>query len=335
MWSDRSSHMHGRSPESAQFSNPSANYWDSSKREHQHIYHGQALSDAADVARPDHLITRQFMDSYRPTLRRRSPVEGDEFYNMHPRRLTLKDTVRDNSTGRNRFRRYPQGVSRGIRDEYFRHVPDDSTQYMSRIPHRLDRIERSISPHGGRHHHAVPYKRARSRSRSRSPIDWLLQRDQNEDSRRCNRSPDFRSNARIDGVTFPFTKRFAAGYGEFISPPPGRASPQRNSRMFEDCNPGLDHFRRRKSHVRMQDQKFDQARPILRLNSDDYFNPMIRPRRFPERPAGGKGCKYEVSDDGKHGSRYAMIHRVRCYDTDGGARRFRYNEEDSYMAKNT
>ncbi|XP_039004496.1 uncharacterized protein LOC120131609 [Hibiscus syriacus] len=322
VWSDRSSHIHGRGPESAQYFNPSANCWDYSKQEHPHIYHSpynfgrpvskstfgnreypmgtdQAPSDAAGVTRPDHRITRQFMDSYRPILRRRSPIERDEFYNMHLRRPTVKDTVRDTSTDRNRFRRYPQGVSRGIRDEYCRHVPDDdSSQCMSRIPHRLDRRERSISPHDRRPHHALPYKRARSGSRSRSPIDWLLQRDRNADSRRCNRPPDFRSDARIDGVRLPFTKRFGAGHGEFISSPGSHVSPQQNSRMFEDRNPGLDHFSGRKSHVRMQDQRFDQTRPVRRLNSDDYFNPMIRPRRFPDRAADGKGCsKYEVSED--------------------------------------
>ncbi|GMI80869.1 hypothetical protein HRI_001756200 [Hibiscus trionum] len=355
MGSDRSSLMHRRRPEGARIFNSSANYWDSSKREHPHIHNGpynfgrprsnnafgdreyrvgtdQSPSDAVGVSRPDHRITRQFMGSYRPLLRR-SPIGREDSYNMHLR----MPTVRDTSPDQNRFRRFPQGVSRGIRDEYLWHVPDDSTQYMGRMLHRFDRRERSISPHGGRPHHAVPYKRARSRSRSRSPIDWLLQRDRNEDSRRRNRSPDFRSDARMDRVRLPFTKRSAAGYGEFISPPRNHASPQRNSRMFEDRNPGLDHSRGRKSHVRMirQDQRFDQQRPIRRFNSDDCFNPMIRPRRFPDRAAGGKGCTYGVNDDGNHGTRYAMNHRVRCYDTDGGARRFRYNEEDSYMAKNS
>ncbi|KAK9019199.1 hypothetical protein V6N11_053726 [Hibiscus sabdariffa] len=348
MGSDRSSHMDRRRPEGARIFNLSANYWDSSKREDPHIYNvpynfgrprtesafgnreypvgtDQPPSDAVGVARPDHRINRQFMDSYRPLLRR-SPIEREDSYNMH---LRLQ-TVRDASPDQNRFRRFPQGGSRGIRDEYLRHVPDDGTQYMSRMLHHLDRRERSISPHGGRPHHAVPYKRAHS------PIDWFLQRGRNEDSRCRNRSPDFRYDAR-NRVRLPFNKRFAAGYGEFISSPRSRVSPQRNSRMFEDRNPGLDHFRGQKPHVRMirQDQRFDQARPIRRLNSDDYFNPMIQPRRFPDRAAGGKGCKYEVNDDGKHGSRYAMNHRVRCYDTDGGACRFRYNEEDSYMDKNS
>ncbi|GMI80868.1 hypothetical protein HRI_001756100 [Hibiscus trionum] len=352
--SDRSySHVRGRSPGGAHVFNSSANYWDP-KRRHAPIYDcpdnfghprpeivfgnreyptgtDQIPSEAAGVARPGHRITRQFMGSYRSPVRRRSPIERVDSYSMHPR----FPTVRDTSPDRNRFRRYPQGVSRGIRDEYLRHIPDDSTQYMSRMLHPLDRRERSISPHSGRPHHAVPYKRVRSRSRSRSPIDLLLQRDRNVDSRCRNRSPDFRSDARMDRVRLPFTKQFGAGYGEFISPPRRRVSPQRNSRMFEDHNPGLDHFRGRRSHVRMQDRRFDQARPIRRLNPNDYFNPMIRPRRFPDRSAGGKGCKYEVSDDGKHGSRYATIHRERFYDTDGGARRFQYNEEDSYMAKNS
>ncbi|XWS48469.1 hypothetical protein CRYUN_Cryun13aG0080100 [Craigia yunnanensis] len=354
------SHMHGRSPGGGHFFNPSSNYWDS-KGQHTPIYHGlcnfgrpkpksvvesrgypmgtdQAPSEAAGVARPDNRITRQFMGSsngvYRPLLRRRSPVERDDSYTMYSR----MPTVRDTSPDRTRFRRYPQGVSRGIRDEYLRHIPDDSTEYLNRMPHRIGRRERSISPNGGRRHYIVPYKRTRSRSRSRSPIGWLLQRDRNEGSRRCSRSPDFRSDARIDRVRLPFTKRFAADYGEeFVSPPRSRISPQRNSRMFEDRNPGLDHFRGRKSPVRMfrQGQRFDQVRPIRRLNSDDYFRSMIRPRRFPDMAAGGKGCKYEGSDDDKHGSRYEMIHRVRRCDTDGTARRFRYNAEDSYVPKNS
>ncbi|XVF09922.1 hypothetical protein REPUB_Repub07fG0139100 [Reevesia pubescens] len=357
---DRStSHMRGRSPGGGHFFNPSAHYWDY-KRQHAPIYHGpynfgrprpksvvetrgyplatdQAPSEAAGVARSDNRISRQFMGSpngvYRPLLRRRSPVDRDDSYGMHPRMPSIRDTSPD----RTRFRRYPQGVSRGIRDEYLRHIPDDG-EYLSRMPHRIGRRERSISPHGGRPHYTVPYKRTRSRSRSRSPIGWLLQRDRNEGSRHRSRSPDFRSDARIDRVRLPFTKRFAAAYGEeFISPPRSRISPQRNSRMFEDRNPGLDHFRGRKSPVRMfrQGQRFDQVRSIRRLNSDDYFRPMIRPRRFPDMAAGGKGCKYEGSDDDKHGSRYEMIHRVRRYDTDGAVRRFRYNAEDSYVANNS
>ncbi|XP_021298728.1 uncharacterized protein LOC110427502 [Herrania umbratica] len=357
---DRSaSHMRGRSPGGGHFFNPSASYWDS-KRQNSPIYHNpynfgrprpksvvesrgypmatdQASSEATGVARPDNRISRQFIGSsnglYRPFVRRRSPVERDDSYGMHTRMAT----VRDASPDRTRFRRYQQGVSRGIRDEYLRHIPDDGTEYFSRMPHRLGRRERSISPHG-RPHYTLPYKKTRSRSRSRSPIGWLLPRDRNEGSRRRSRSPDFRSDARVDRVRLPFTKRFAADYGEeFISPPRSRISPQRNSRMFDDRNTGLDHFRGRKSPVRMfrQGQRFDQVRPIRRLNSDDYFRHMIRPRRFPDMVGAGKGCKYEGSDDDKHGSRYEMIHRVRRYDTDGAVRRFRYNAEDSYVANNS
>ncbi|XP_022724205.1 uncharacterized protein LOC111280924 [Durio zibethinus] len=360
MGRDRStSHMRGRNPGGGHFFNPSANYWNS-KRHHAPIYHGpcnfgrprpksvvesrgypmgtgQAPSEAAGVARPDNRISRQYMDSsngvYRPLLRGRSPVERDDSYGMHPR----MPTVRDTSPDRTRFRRYPHGVSRGIRDEYIRHIPDDSTEYLSRMPRRLGRRERSISPQGGRPHYTVPYKRTRSRSRSRSPSGWLLQMDRNEGTRRSSRSPDFRSDARIDRVRLPFTKRFAAEYEEFITPPRSRISPLRNFRMFEDRNPGLDNFRGRKSPVRMlrQGQRFDQVRPIRRLNSDDNFRPMIRGRRFPDMAAGGKGCKYEGSDDDKHGRRHEMIYRVRRYDTDGAVPRFRSNVEDSYVAKNS
>ncbi|WRX18409.1 hypothetical protein QQP08_010896 [Theobroma cacao] len=360
MGRDRSaSHMRGRSPVGGHYFNPSASYWDS-KRQNSPIYHGpynfgrprpksvvesrgypmatdQASSEATGVARPDNRINRQYVGSsnglYRPLFRRRSPVERDDSYGMHTRMATVRDTSPD----RTRFRRYPQGFSRGIRDEYLRHIPDDGTEYFSRMPHRLGRRERSISPHG-RPHYTLPYKKTRSRSRSRSPIGWLLPRDRNEGSRRRSRSPDFRSDARVDRVRLPFPKRFAADYGEeFISPPRSRISPQRNSRMFEDRNAGLDHFRGRKSPMRMfrQGQRLDQGHPIRRSNSDDYFRHMIRPRRFPDMAGGGKGCKYEGSDDDKHGSRYEMIHRVRRYDTDGAVRRFRYNAEDSYVANNS
>lgn len=299
---------------------------------------GQAPSEPAGVARPDNRMNRQFMGPsngvYRTPLRRRSPVERDDSYGMHTRMPTIRDTSPD----RTRFRRYQQGVNRGIRDEYMRHIPDDGTEYFSRMPHRIGRRERSISPAGGRPHYTVPYKRTRSRSRSRSPIGWLPQRDRNEGSRRRSRSPDFRSDARADRMRLPFTKRFGTEYGEeFIPPTRNRISPQRNSRMFEDRNSGLDHFKSRKSPVRMfrQGQRFDQVRPNRRLNSNDYFRPMIRPRRFIDTTAGGKGSKYEGSDDDKHGSRYEMINRARRYDTDGAVHRFRQNEEDSFVANNS
>ncbi|XP_022764493.1 uncharacterized protein LOC111309748 [Durio zibethinus] len=359
MGRDRSaSHLRGRSPGGGYFFNPSANYWDS-KRQHAPIYHGsynfgrprpksvvesrgysvatdQAPLEAAGVARPDNRINRQFMGpsngAYRTLLRRRSPAERDDSFDVR----TRMPTIRDNSPDRTRLRRYPQGVNRGIRVESLRHIPDDGTGYFSRMPHCLGRRERSISPHGGRPHYT--YKRTRSRSRSRSPIGLLLQRDRNEGSRRRSRSPDFRSDARIDRVRLPFTKRFTVDYGEdFISPSRSRISPQRSSRMLEDRNSGLDYFRGRKSSVRMfrQGQRFDQVHPIRKLSSDDYTRPMIRPRRFPDMTVGGKGCKYEGSDDDKNGSRYEMIHRVRRYDTDGAVRRIRYNAEDSYVANNS
>ncbi|OMO71823.1 hypothetical protein COLO4_28015 [Corchorus olitorius] len=359
MGRDRSaSHMRGRSPAGGHYFNPSTSYWDS-KRQHSPSYNGpynlgrtrpkgvvenrgypmtadQMPSDATAVGRRDNYIRRPV---YRPVLRRRSPVERDDSYGVH----TRMGTVRDTSPDLPRFRRYQQGVNRGIRDEYLRHVPDEGAEYFSRMPHRLGRRERSISPHGGRPHYTLPYKKTRSRSRSRSPTGgWLMQRDRNEASRRRSRSPDFRSDARIDRVRMPFTKRFAADYGEeFVPPARNRISPQRNSRVFDDRNAGgLDHFRGRKSPVRMfrQGQRFDQVRPVRRMNSDDYFRPMIRQRRFPDMAGGGgggKGCKYEGSDDDKQGSRYEMMHRVRRYDTDGAVSRFRFNAEDSYVANNS
>ncbi|GLU21133.1 hypothetical protein SLE2022_372940 [Rubroshorea leprosula] len=270
--------MHGRSPGGGHFFNPSAGYWDS-KRQHspsrQGAYHSacprpksaiegrgfvvstdQSLPEAAAVSsRPDNRINRHFISSpsnggYRPLVRRRSPVERDASYGMHMRMAT----VREGSPDRSRFRRYPQGVGRCIRDDYLGHEPDEATEYVSRLPHQLGRRERSISPEG---HYAEPYKKTQSRSRSRSPMRFLVQRDRNEGSRRRSRLPDFRSDARIDRVRL-FQKRFPTEYGEsFISPPSGRISPQRNSRVFEDRNSGLDQFRGHKSPVRVfRESKF-------------------------------------------------------------------------------
>ncbi|GLT35908.1 hypothetical protein SLA2020_103210 [Shorea laevis] len=266
------SRMRGRSPGGGHFFNPSAGYWDS-KRQHSPNHHGayrsaclrpksaiegrgyvvstdQTLPEPAGVtARPDNRINRHFMSStsnsgYRPLMRRRSPVERDDSYGMHMRMAT----VRDGSPDRSRFRRYPQGVGRGMRPDYLRHDPDEATEYITRLPHRLGRRERSISPEG---HYVESYKKTRSSSRSRSPMGFLVQRDRNEGSRRHSRLPDFRSDARTDRVRL-FPKRFPSDYGEsFISPPQDRISPQRNSRVFEDRNSGLDHLRGRKSPVRM------------------------------------------------------------------------------------
>lgn len=290
----------------------------------------RTMFEATGVEGFDNRVRRQYMSSssnsvYRPINRRPLGYRDDIYTGTAP----IRDDI---GADRTRFRRYPQGISRGFREDYRRPIPNYPAD--DHMPHRMARRERSISPLGGeRPHYVQPYKKPRSRSRSRSPSSWFSVRDRNEGSRRRSRSPDFRST-RINRVRAPFKKRFEVEYEEgFMSPPRNRISPQRNPPRFDDRISGLDNFRDRKSPVRMfrQSQRFDSSRP---------FRPMIPPRRFPDVGSGtGRGYKYEgadLDDRRKPGNRYEVIHRVRRYDNDGDGvmRRLRYNNnpEDSFVA---
>ncbi|KAH9677635.1 Dentin sialophosphoprotein-like protein [Citrus sinensis] len=290
----------------------------------------RTMFEVSGVEGFDSRVRRQYMSSssnsvYRSINRRPLGCRDDIYTGTAP----IRDDI---GPDRSRFRRYPEGISRGFREDYRRPMPNYPAD--DHMPHRIARRERSISPLGGeRPHYAQPYKKPRSRSRSRSPSSWFSMRDRNEGSRRRSRSPDFRST-RINRVRAPFKKRFEVEYEEgFMSPPRNRMSPQRNPPRFDDRISGLDNFRDRKSPVRMfrQSQRFDSSRP---------FRPMIPPRRFPDMGSGaGRGYKYEgtdLDDRRKPGNRYEVIHRVRRYDNDGDGvmRRLRYNNnpEDSFVA---
>ncbi|GAV76296.1 hypothetical protein CFOL_v3_19771 [Cephalotus follicularis] len=297
------------------------------------------VSEAAGVAAFDSRVSRRYLGSsssvYQPFMRKRSPANRGDLFGMQP--------PRDISPDRRRFRRYPQSVSRGSREEYPRSLPGDSTAFSNRMTHHLARRERSVSPfsggRGSRHYQNHHYKKSQSRSRSRSPGSWLMPRDRNEGSRRRSRSPNFRSEVRMDRVRLPFQKRFVADYEDFMSAPRSRISPQHNSRWFDDRCSALDNFRGRKSPGGMlrQSQRFDAVRSIRRLNSDNYVRPMIHHRRFPDASGAGRGCKYEGSDDDRRrtGNRYEMINRVRRYDPDSAVRRCQYNAEDSFVANDS
>lgn len=290
----------------------------------------RTMFEVSGVEGFDSRVRRQYMSSssnsvYRSINRRPLGCRDDIYTGTAP----IRDDI---GPDRSRFRRYPESISRGFREDYRRPMPNYPAD--DHMPHRIARRERSISPLGGeRPHYAQPYKKPRSRSRSRSPSSWFSMRDRNEGSRRRSRSPDFRST-RINRVRAPFKKRFEVEYEEgFMSPPRNRMSPQRNPPRFDDRISGLDNFRDRKSPVRMfrQSQRFDSSRP---------FRPMIPPRRFPDMGSGaGRGYKYEgadLDDRRKPGNRYEVIHRVRRYDNDGDGvmRRLRYNNnpEDSFVA---
>lgn len=325
MGRDRSAlHVRGRSPGGGQFVSSPMGYWDS-RRRHSPIYSSSydvgrprprsvieshvgsdtTVSGSARVSGPDN-IRRQFLTSssngvYRGLGRRSSLANPDDTNAMHTGILHERDT----SPGRTRVRRYQQGASRGFRD---RTMPEDSTEFSGRMPYRIARRERSISPFsGGRLNYGQPYKKSRSSSRAHSPIAW-----------RRTKSPNFKQDPRMERVRLPFQKRFASDCEEdLMSPPRNRFSPHRYSRWFEDRN--LENFRGRKSPMRIfrQSQRFGPARSVRRPNSDDCFRPLIRSRRFPDMAGGSRTCKYEGSDDDKHGNRYEMIHPVRRFESDG------------------
>lgn len=329
--------MHDRSQGGDHWVDHSVDYWDS-KHHHSFSYYGPYDSGHPG---PKSVIVNS-KGVYRRFIRR-SPADMDDAYGMD----TGGAPVRDISNDRSRVRsgRYAQGVvrgPRGPRDGYHGPMPDDTTESSVRMPHYLARREGSFSPihtRGGPHF-SQPRKKSRSRSRTRSPPAWLLPRERNVGLRHLSRSPDFRSEARMERVRLPFQKpSFTADYETgFVSPPRSRFPPQRNSRWIDNRDCGIDHFRDRRSPVRMfrPSQRFDSVGSPGRLKSDDYFRPMIRPGRFPEIAAAGRGRRYEDSDDDrrKHGTRYEMIHPVRRYERDGVLRRFRYDAEDDFVSHN-
>lgn len=289
----------------------------------------RAISDAEAVEGFDSRVRRQYLSSSsnsvcRPFNRKYVPYR-DDFYGYHVGTALARDDV---NPDRNGYRKYPQGVSGGIREEIRRPVPNYSSEYADRMPYRMSRRERSISPGGERLHYAQPYKISRSRSRSRSPGAWLLLRERNEGSRRRSRSPNYRS-ARMDRVRLPFQKRFTAGYEEgFVSPPRNRFSPQRSSR-FDDRISGID---RKSPPMRMfrQSQRFDSLRSM---------RPTAHPRRLADMGSGGgREYRYEggADDRRKQGNRYGMMPRGRRYDADGVMRRSRYNNAgDSFVGNDS
>ncbi|XP_057489722.1 uncharacterized protein LOC130775619 [Actinidia eriantha] len=315
----------------------SAGFWDSRNRYpsdshdlqdtgHLRPRRGIANSDAkmdrlmthSDQRRPINYTSKGV---YRPFIRRRSPAECDYAYSVE----------RDNShfRSRDRYRIYRQGGFRGPREEYREPVSDNRPLSSVRRSHYLARRERSFSPVVSRGaSFSQPYRK--SPSRSRSPVAWHLQRERNI-ARRFSRSPDFRSDARIERTRIPFRKsNFEADEeDDFMFPPRSRFSPPRHSRWTHDRNfvGALSRDRESPGRIFGQNQRFDSM-GSQRLKSDDHFRPTIRPERFTEL-SGGPNREYNNygndPDKTKNGDRYEMIHR---------RRRPRYDAEDNFEGYN-
>lgn len=156
-------------------------------------------------------------------------------------------------------------------------------------------------------------------------------------------SPDCRSDARMERIRSPFQKTsFGADNDElYVSPPRSRVSPNGNPRWFNDGNYMDNHFRNRRSPVRLfrqRSQRLDSVSYSGR-KSDGIFQPNVRRGRFQQASSTGRGPDLEGSDDEKRKhddrhDRHEINHRVRRYDASGAVRRFRYDTDNCLEARN-
>ncbi|KAL1531397.1 hypothetical protein AAHA92_31539 [Salvia divinorum] len=259
---------------------------------------------------------------------RRSPVERDEYFGVG-RRMPLTRGV-GNFRGRGH---YSQRQGRDFVEE-FEPLPEDAGTSV-RMRRYLSRREHSSPSSGRQTHMAVPRRRSRSRSRTRSPRAWHPQRER-LGTRRLSRSPDFRSESRMERMRIPFSKSsFATEYGEgCISPPRGRFSPQRNCRWVGERNfADSNYLRQRRSppvSAFRRTQRFDAVGSSGRMKSDEYFRPMARPGRFSFMANDVRECKLEANyDDRRRDDCDRVMHQG------GGAnvRRFRHNVGGDFEVK--
>ncbi|XP_073122902.1 uncharacterized protein [Henckelia pumila] len=253
----------------------------------------------------------------RRPLVRSSPVDRDDRFAVH-RRMPITRGVKEN---------YPQGVGKK-----YEPLSDNASKSVRLSPYLSSR-ERSFSPSSGRGVH-IPFtrRRSRSRSRTRSPVAWHSNKGREMGTRKRIRSPDFRSEVRMDRMKFPnsnsnFTSDYRDGY---LSPPRARFSPQRNGRWFDDLDFADNHFRRRRSPGRLfrRSQKFDAIGSSGRLKSEGYFKPTTRPGRFSFFANDGREGKFETDyEHRRHDDRGEVMHRRRDADDGGNSRRFQQAAE--------
>lgn len=307
--------------------------------------HGQTRSRIGIVDSVDKFGGLNFHDHKQPInhssegvqrqfVRRRSPIDRVDIYGVR-RRIASVSSHRNRGTSGN----FSEGIGRGLRDEYNEAVIDDTLASSVRMPHYLSRRDRSFSPSPGRVSHvSAPHRKSRSRSRTRSPRAWQSQRERNLGTRQHSRSPEFRSESRMDRMRVPFQKpTFAAEYGEsFMSPPRGRFSPQCGYRWVDNRNFIDDNLRHRRSPVGVfrRSQKLDHVGFSGRLKSDDHFRGMGgRPGRLPLVDGGvGRACKLEEnSEDRRNDERSGMMQRGgRHSEASTMLRRSRHNAEDNF-----
>lgn len=339
--------MHNRSGDSRWFYWDSRNRYPSNYRGLENV--GQTRSRIGIVDSVDKFGGLNFHDHKQPInhsskgaqrqlVRRRSPIDRVDIYGVR-RRIAGVSSHRNRETSGN----FSEGIGRGLRDEYNEAVIDDALASSGRMPHYLPRRDRSFSPPPGRVSHAsAPHRKSRSRSRTRSPRAWQSQRERNLGTRQHSRSPEFRSESRMDRMRVPFQKpAFAADYGEsFMSPPRGRFSPQRNYRWVDNRNFVDDNLRHRRSPVGgfRRSQKLDHVGFSGRLKSDEPFRGiggrLVR-SPFMDGSTGRASCKLEEnSEDRRNDERSGMMQRGRHSEASAILRRSRHDAEDNFNAGN-
>ncbi|OVA13968.1 hypothetical protein BVC80_1787g37 [Macleaya cordata] len=311
---------------------------------------GTIIKPGAVGPSPSGRVQRQSVNAssqvgLRSITRRGSPTDRDETFGMHMGLGPVGEINpdRSNSLGRGRSGRYgPRVVRTGPRERYNGSLPDDGIDSSLR--------RQSFSPihRRGAPHLSQPCTRSRSRSRTRSPNMWPSPRG------RCSRSPpNFRSETRMDRGRSPhrrpgFEPDHIVG---FASIPRRRDSPQHASRWIDDRKDGMDHFREHGYNKRSsasgrgspgrifrRSHRFELVDSSERLRPDEYYNrPMHHPGRFSQVVGTGRRPRYDGSDDDKrkHGDRCGMVHPIRRYDTDGPMKRFQYDVEDGFAARNS
>ncbi|CAA3003623.1 Hypothetical predicted protein [Olea europaea subsp. europaea] len=264
--------------------------------------------------------------SYRPSFRRRSPVDRDDYFGIH-RRVPLARGTSNNRSEVNSGN-YSRRVGREIREDFHEPVPDDAP----RLPNYLSRRENSFAHNPGRGSHiSLARRKSCSRSRSRSPRPWNLHKERNMGTRQYSRSPDFRSNVRTERTRLPYSKpSFASDNGEgYMSPPRGYFSPQRNCQWVGERNFMDNCLRHRRSPVRMfrRNERFDTVGSSGRMKSDNSFRPTTRPGRFSFTANYDREFKFKAGYEDR-------IHRVRLSDDDGPVRRFPHDVSNNFDASN-
>ncbi|KAL6972037.1 hypothetical protein U1Q18_031720 [Sarracenia purpurea var. burkii] len=296
---------------------PHGNDWHPSRRSG--IEHYAAKFDGFPNHNKRRSINYSSKAVYRPIRRRRSPSESDDAYSAHRRMVRTRNNSRWMSSSRSRI--YRPRVFKGPWKEYNGLISENCASSSVCQQDFLVTTERSFC-----------------QSRSQSPLMWHFQRERNMGARCLSRSPDFRSEDKMETIKMALPKlNFEADNEDVVVPPPtSQFFVPCYSRWSNDRNCLAAHLRERKSPKKFlrQSLKFDPVSIPQRMKSDDYYNSIVHPGRLTELSGDlNRVPKYSDTDfdTTKHGNRYELIHRVKQCDT---GRQFCFNAEDCFEAHN-